>query len=52
MSIFSNAIEILVVEIRRTGTPNLILSSIYTPPNTDIKQFNAKFEQLLDSTKN
>jgi len=51
MSISSNVIEILVVEIKRTGTPNLILSSIYRPPNTDIKQFNAKLEQLLDSTK-
>ena len=48
-------IECLFVEIRRIGSQNLIIGSVYRPPNSDVHLFNTEWLSILntiDQSKN
>ena len=40
-------IECVFVEITQKGKPNVLIGSIYRPPNTDIVTYNSEFESIL-----
>ena len=40
-------IECVFIEITQKGKPNVLIGSIYRPPNTDIVTYNSEFESIL-----
>ena len=47
LSINCDAIQSLYIEISSTKSENIILNSIYRPPNGDVKQFETHFKDLF-----
>ena len=52
LSLMLPEIECLVIEIIQTDKPNLLIGSIYRPPNTDLVQFNSDILSLLNKICN
>jgi len=42
-------IECLFIEIRVSGSQNIMIGSVYRPPNTDLVLFNAECVSILNS---
>ena len=47
LSRMSDYIEVIVVEVTRKGSPNLLLVSAYRTQDTDVDTFNTIFDNLL-----
>ena len=48
LSIMIADLECIFVEILQSGKKNIIIGSVYRPPNTDVVNFGVNFSNLLD----